>query len=287
MKVFILELRKAFINRWFVIALCVGLVLATISAYGVVFLYMETERMMLEWWGVTNPFLSVSSCYRFFMTSDYTQASTDLFYALLPLLAVLPYGWSLCQEKQSGYLQNIYVRVERTRYLGCKACAAALSGGTVVLAPLLLNCIICACFIPAYTPDVVSVFHTGIYESVMGSQLYYQSPLLFVGLYLILSFLFSGVWSAFVVLIGGFAKDSVRLLAGSFLVLYLLAALEYKFGILFSGSGTEYLSLSPLVWLRGVSFGGYTEIGVAVVWLLVLMLFVVICICCHRKEDML
>ena len=190
MKVLLVEMRKAFGNRWFVLSLCIGLFLALLSATGSILLYQETEKQVVEWWGLVNPLLSASSCFRFFMQSDYIQLGTDLFYALLPLMAVMPYGWSLCQEKKTGYLQNIFVRVSRIRYLGSKAIAAALSGGFVVLFSLILNCVVCSSFIPAYAPDIASVFNTGIYEFIMGSELYYNNPILFACFYLLISFLF-------------------------------------------------------------------------------------------------
>lgn len=287
MKVLLVEVRKAFGNHWFALSLCMSLLLALLSAFGSILLYQETEKQVIEWWGLVNPLLSASSCFRFFMQSDYIQLATDLFYALLPLIAVMPYGWSLCQEKKTGYLQNIFVRVSRIHYLGSKAIAAALSGGFVVLFSLILNCVVCSCFIPAYAPDIASVFNTGIYEFVMGSELYYNSPILFVCFYLLISFFFAAFWAATTVLAGGFVEDSVRLLAGSFLLLYLFGSFEYKIGIFLFGSGTEYLSTSPLVWLRGVAISGYTDIAVVVLWFLVLYIFVCILLAGQSRKDVL
>ncbi len=281
------EMYKAFYNRWFAVALSAGIVLGIISAMGTIVLYLETEKQMVEWWGLTNPLLSASSCFRFFMISDYTQPATDLFYALLPLIAVMPYGWSLCQEKKAGYLRNVFVRVSRVRYLSNKVVAACVSGGLAVILPLILNAILCACFIPAYTPDVSTVFNTGIYEFVMGSELYYKNPILFVFLYLSVSFLFSAFWAGFVVLLGGFTGSSARLMAGSFLLLYLLGSFEAQIGILLFGSGIEYLSVSPLVWLRGVAISGYTDIRATTVWLLILIVSVAILLLHWREKDVL
>lgn len=114
------EIRKAFGNTWFIVATLFGCLLALISATGNIILYHETMRQILEWWGIIAPNLSASSCFRFFITSDYIQPSTDLFYALVPLLAALPYGWSLCSEKRRGYLNNVFVKSKRGRYFFCE-----------------------------------------------------------------------------------------------------------------------------------------------------------------------
>ena len=287
MEVFAVEVQKALVNRWFVLSLCFAALLSMLSAFGAVFLYLETEQRMVEWWGLVSPFLSASTCFRFFMVADYSQAATDLFYALLPLIAVMPYSWSLCQERKTCYLQNALVKTTRNRYLAGKAFAAALSGGLVVFFSLALNCVLCACFIPAYAPDVSSVFQTGIYDSVMGSELYYNDPVAFTALYLFLSFVFSALWAGFVLLLGGLAEDSTRLLAGSFLVLYLFSSFEDKMGILLFGSGTEYISISPLVWLRGVSIQGATEPWVPVLWVGVLVALSLSLLVRYGKEDVL
>lgn len=287
MHVFIVEARKAIFNRWFALAFAAGYFLACASAAGNIAVYAESLNLILEWWGTGDAGLSASSCFRFIMTSDYIQGSTDLFYALLPLLAALPYSWSLCAEKKRGYLNIAFVKATRGRYVGAKTLAAACAGGIAVVGPLLLNIMLCACFIPAYAPDVTTVFNTGIYDSVMGSELYYNAPIFFVTLYVVLTALFAASWAALALLVGGYVSDSVRLIAGMFLCVYLFASLEYQLGVLFVGSATEYLSVSPLTWLRGVSISGNTSIVPAAVWIVVLIASCSILWLRWRKEDAL
>ena len=281
------ELRKAFGNRWFAISLFVGCALALWSAAGSCALYRNTLAEIVEWWGLVAPSLSASSCFRFFMVSDYIQSATDLFYALIPLLAAMPYGWSLCEEKRRGYVHQAFLKCGRVQYVARKALAAAASGAAAVAVPLVLNCVVCICFIPAYSPDVVTVFNTGIYETVMCSELYYNAPFVFVGLYIALTALFSAGWAAFALLMGGLAHDSVRLIAGLFIFLYLFASVEYKLGVLFAGSATDYLSTSPLIWLRGVAISGATDIVVAMLWLIALLSLSIVFVLRWRREDVL
>lgn len=157
----------------------------------------------------------------------------------------------------------------------------------MVVGPLLLNIVLCACFIPAYAPDATTVFYTGVYDSVMASELYYDTPILFVTLYVVLTALFAASWAALTLLVGGYMNDSVRLIAGMFLCVYLFASLEYQLGVLFVGSATEYLSVSPLAWLRGVSIRGNTSIIPALVWLVVSIAVCSILWFRWRKEDAL
>lgn len=287
MQILICELRKAFINMKFLVALVFGCVLALISALGNILVYENTLQEILQWWGLVAPDLSASSCFRFFMTADYIQSTTDLFYALIPLLAAVPYGWSLCKEKKTNYLDNIYVRAKRSRYLAAKALAAASSGFIVVSIPLVLNILVCSSFIPAYPTNVSSVFNTGIYDSLMFANLYYANPVLYTCFYIVLAGVFSAAWATFVLFIGGYMHDSVRLIAGLYVLLYLFSSLDYKLGVFITGSGTEFTVLSPFIWLRGVTISGNTDFLVACIWILCLLAVSVLCALHLRKEDML
>lgn len=91
----------------------------------------------------------------------------------------------------------------------------------------------------------------------------------------------------FALFLGGYAYDSVRLIAGLFVCLYLFGALDYKIGILLTGSGTEYVSLSPLIWLRGVAINGHTDIAAVLVWLSCLTMISIVLALRLRKGDVL
>lgn len=287
MSALFIEMRKAFINRWFLIAIIAGTVTALASAMGSIMLYGTSLDYIQEWWGLVDPALSNVSCFRFFMTSDYIQAATDFFYALLPLFAMVPYSWSLCKERGKNYVQGAFLQCGRSHYMAAKALAAAASGGIVVAVSLSLNCLACACFIPAYTPSVVTVFNTGVYETVMGSELFYNAPALFVVFYVVLSILFSSCWAALVQLLGWFAKSSVRLISGMFLLLYLFTGLEHKIAVLAIGDANNYISASPLIWLRGVAVSGGTDFAVAASWLVGLLLLSCLLVLSSRKDDVL
>lgn len=282
-----IELQKAFGNTKFLIALAFGCLLALISAVGNIAVYQNTLDQIIEWWDVVALDLSASSCFRFFMTSDYIQPTTDLFYALIPLLAAMPYGWSLCEEKNKGYLQNVYIRSKRKQYLAAKAFAAASSGFVVIAIPLVLNLLLCACFIPAYPTDISSVFTTGIYDSLMLVELYYSAPIAYVCFLVVLTGVFGAAWALLVLVIGGYAHDSVRLIAGLFVLLYMFGALDYKLGVFIAGSGTEFTILSPLIWLRGVVITGQTSLMVAGAWVCALLIISLLFASHFRKEDVL
>lgn len=286
MNAFCVELRKALINPWFTTALAVGCTLAITSIAGNIALYDETLSYVLPTVSFSDPETSSMSLFRFLLFTDFIQPSTDLFYALLPLLAVLPYSWSLAQEQRRGYLQNVCQRTTRARCFTCKASAAFVAGALVVAVPLLINLLIGLCFIPTYTTSIATVIYTGIYDTNLWSSLYYLNPPAYCTLFIVLNAGFSGLWAAFVLLIGLFFADSTRLLAGSFIALYLYQAFEYQIAVTFTGSALGYLSFSPLSFLRGVAVSGNTNEWSFIPWFAVLAIISALIIV-RGKEDLL
>lgn len=286
MKAFRIELRKALINPWFAIALAVGCILATASIVGSIELYSETLSYIMPTVTFSDPETSSMSLFRFLLFTDFIQPSTDLFYALLPLLAVLPYSWSLAQEQRRGYLLNVCQRITRVRYFAIKAGAAFVAGTLVIATPLLINLLIGLCFIPAYATSIATVIYTGIYDTNVWSSLYYLNPPAYCALFIVLNAGFSGLWAAFVLLIGLLFTDSTRLLAGSFIALYLYQTFEYQIAVAFTGSALGYLSFSPLSFLRGVAVSGNTSEWSFIPWLTALAIISALIIA-RGKEDLL
>lgn len=287
MNVWTVELRKSFGSKWFVIALCAGCLLAIVSALGAILMSARSLDEALALSDSKNPFLSIMTLFRFVMVCDYTQPTTDLFYALLPFLAAVPYGWSLANERQRGYVQNAYARTMRCRYVGAKTLAAFATGFAVVGIPVALNIVVCACFIPAFPTDVAGMIYTGITDAVMWSSAYYTDPVRYVASYVLLDAVFAGLWSAFVLLLGGVVMDAARLLAGSFLIPYLFDAFEGKASAALLGLGAEYASLSPLTFCRGVATGSTTDTPVVAAWLGALTVVCVALIVYSSRRDVL
>lgn len=114
-----------------------------------------------------------------------------LYFLLLPLLAVLPHSISFFQDRESGYIRQVYMRTERIRYLAAKSAAAFLAGGFAVTAPLLLNFMICAMFLPAL--PLQGLCGTFINTSVLWYQIFSAYPAVYVLIFLAVDFIFAGL----------------------------------------------------------------------------------------------
>ncbi len=144
---------------------------------------------------LTNPTLPLYSFYNSWVGGDELSLASTLYYVLLPIGAALPFAWSFCIERNSGYLKNVYTRVDKQIYLCSKTVAAFLSGAAAVFISLMVNLLLVAARIPFITPFAGYTFYNHIQFGELWSDLYFANPSCFVLLYVLLTILYGGLFS--------------------------------------------------------------------------------------------
>lgn len=235
---------------------------------------------------VSNPELSTYSLFTYLLFTRSDQPTTEIFYILFPLAAMLPYSWSLGREKKSGYLQNVYTRTNRLKYLLFKALATFSVSFTAVAIPLLANIIATACVIPAFATDISSVIYTGMDEGRLWSSVFYNVPLIYCFLMVLLSSCFAGLWGTVVQFLGAFVFNPERMITASFIFLYCIQAFEPKLTSIPSGSSIGNLSHSPLDFLRGVSGeASLTNEASFIPWIIGLLVLCIVFALVQKNRD--
>jgi len=276
------EIKKAFLNRWFLVALIIGCTLVAISASRNYQVGFRSSDMMLQYMETKWLDASSISSYKYWVVVDFIQPLTGLFFQLLPLLAVIPFSWSYLEERRSGYVGSIITRTSRTHYFIAKYSAVFLSGALVITIPILLNFLICACLMPMRTPDVFAVIYFGIWEESLWSEVFYTRPMLYVALFTLLNFSFSGIWAASVFSLSALIKNRVALVVLPYLALVYIEFISkaYFFDLI-------QIELTPSGFLRGGGAGfpgnGYY---IAVLSIVLLILSIAGTIACHRRDAL-
>ena len=251
-----IELRKAFGNKLFLLTLAVGIVIASISAYQNIQLYLDAVAHNAYRKEVLpdilfNPMYPAFSPYTYWIGGDYQYPMTSLFYLLLPLMASLAFGWSFFMEKKSGYIKNIVTRTKKTHYFLAKYIAVFLSGGAVIAIPLVINFLTVACFIPAYQPDIYySIYYSMGYHFL--SELFYSSPLVYVIYVMALDFVFSGLIATASMALTFFVRNRFAVVLLPFL---LLLGIQYIKDTLYK---IFQVIISPIDFLKAYSSGPVT-----------------------------
>lgn len=194
-----LELRKAVRTKGFLAAIGIGLVISILQSY----------------WFYNNVFINNNENFEYLMSLSPTDSHyfdlwfetaflegwlgcetyspyNNLFYLVMPLLAVLPFGHSLYMEWNKGYSSQILIRSNKKMYFTAKFLAVFLSGGLAVAIPLIFNLITTVCYLPIIAGDPVSM-QTAVSNIGLWPNLYYNYPLLYAFAYIALDFICGGL----------------------------------------------------------------------------------------------
>lgn len=146
------------------------------------------------------------SLYVNWIGGTYSNIFPVLYYWLLPIIAVLPYGESFYHDWKNGYIKNILLRTNRKKYLLGKYVSIFLTAGIAVTLPLIIDFILTAAVLPALLPDVTTALFPIFYQS-MWSNLFYTHPLIYTMLYLGIDFIFAGLMAELIFCVTNLAEN--------------------------------------------------------------------------------
>jgi hypothetical protein len=175
---------------------------------------------------------NISLLYRFLGCDNFTVFGT-LFYLELPILAALPYGDSLHNERKNGYQIHVIARVGKKRYLAAKFITAFLSGVIVIGASLVFDLMLCAMICPLSSVHILS-FEMPMYQGDFCVNLFYNYSILFLIVAVLMSSIWGGVCAVLAMAAEMFIQNAVIIILFPLILLYLVSFVtEYLHGILF------------------------------------------------------
>lgn len=188
MNILKVEIRRAFTNRKFIIALMIGIGISmvhiTLNIPDVI-----DKINMAKIYPKEN--IYVTSSYAVWIGGNTYTAEVYLYYLILPILATLPFGSSFFDDKKSGVTKNIILKSGKGNYFVAKYVATFLSGGFVVVFPLLLNLLVTMMFVPTILPEATAGIFS-ISGMTMCAELFYDKPLLYIMMYFVIDFIAAG-----------------------------------------------------------------------------------------------
>ena len=184
------EIKRAFNTIGMKLALLVGCALSIWHVITVIMPISEGQNYELSANAIDDLYVPIS-LFSTWMGNELFPIQSYIFYLILPLLAVLPFGSSFFEDIKSGYIINVCTRVEKKIYFKAKYLAVFLSGGVAVVAPLLLNLVLSSMFMPAFIPDNGTV--GTISPTTMAYEVFFTRPLIYVLMLIVIDFIFAGV----------------------------------------------------------------------------------------------
>ena len=245
-----IEMEKALKNKMFLITLVVGMILTflaglyQISAYE----YVVKQELPIG----SNPMVEAYSLYNKWIGGEMQSFGAICFFYLFPFLAALPYGWICLTERKTGYNRYLMIRGGKKEYYLCKYIAVFLTGGLVILIPLVFNFLMVAMFVPAVQPDAHYTIYYAVDYGTMWSSLFYHAPLLYDILYILLDFLFAGLFACMSMACALILKNKIAVMI---LPYFIILALHYARTFCYY---RIYQEISPLNYLAASSVENVT-----------------------------
>lgn len=215
-----LELRRAFVNRSFVVAVLVGcaVVMSRVVAWVI--------PTGLSWADQWREYGAPKGAYPFSLYNSWIGGQgyliqNTLYFVLIPLMACLPYAASFYSDRATGYTKNILTRIDRRSYYYAKCLSIFLVAGSAVILPLLFDIVATALFFPALIPEVTAGTFT-IVQASMWSGLFYSYPSLYILCYLVLIALWTGLIALLAVPLSYIVSNRVIVALGPFVLLWLV-----------------------------------------------------------------
>lgn len=182
------ELRRAFFSKRFIFSLIIGLSLCV--AYFIEYnLKYMIDMSLID---PDNNFGIIPNPFKLWIGGELLSWQSFCFFMILPVLASLPFADSFYTDVSTGTIKNILIRCKRQYYLIAKLIAVFLSAGVAVVLPLLVSFGLACATLPAHIP-ILSTCLYPIGPKSMWIEMYYSNPFLYVFLYLIIIFVFSGL----------------------------------------------------------------------------------------------
>lgn len=140
------------------------------------------------------PILYPSTAADSWIAGNSMNMESFLYFLVIPILAVLPFGTSYFSDQSSGFIKGLYMRTPRKDYLTAKYTAVFLSGGLAVVLPLLLNLLCALILLPNLTPQSV-LSRNGICAAHLFYRIYFSHPMVYTMIFLALDFVMGGIWA--------------------------------------------------------------------------------------------
>lgn len=251
-----LEFERAFRSRGMTLSLIIGYSIAVI--HFIKYVLPKSQNILRFFDGMHYSYLA--SVFNTWLGIDVISPWLNIYMTIFPILAVLPYGASWFEDKR-GYVRSIVIRTDRTKFLLAKYFAVFVSGGIVVILPMLLNLMLTASVLPSLLPSLNGLFPVS--GGGMFAGIFYTRPYLYIGIYLIMYFVYGGVFASLALAAAIFINNRYFVLLVPFMCYYGTGMLT----VFINNPVLKELSLIRVLNMTQYrSISEYTFFGEAVVW---------------------
>lgn len=193
------------------------------------------------------------SVYNIWFGADAQHPFRITYLTIFPLLSTLPYGITYHKDRKKGYINQMYTRMGRGKYLVSRYIATFVSGGLAVLIPMVIAFILAADVLPLLKPVNNRLFIMSG-SSLLGN-IYYTKPLMYMAVYAFIYFIYGGVFASIALAVGDIFDYSFFVLIMPFAVYYVLGYISQYIYFRTTGSFDPRIILG-IIQSRRITAGG-------------------------------
>ena len=276
------ELRKMLRGQTLLWAALIGMAISLVNVVENYFLtqwFYEAQEMSYA------PGYATLSIFHNWIDGSQMTVDETIFFTVFPLLAAMPFSWSLWNEKHGGYTNQILIRCSKKTYLLAKYIAVFLSGGISVVTAMIFNFMANAWILPLCNTLPIL---TGGGDGLFLSRLLFTYPKIYVVLCLITCFFWAGTLACLGLAASLFIRSAIMSVLFPF-VLFLGSSFLIE-GMASSYSEVEFLGrfeTSPMQLLHAMTLNSNPA---WYVWTILLTLLVIISVVYYlrgMRDEML
>ncbi|WP_369902178.1 hypothetical protein [Bacillus manliponensis] len=195
------EFKRAFSSTSFFISLLLGIAIFLAHFFNHVLPWLNGDFTPFNKW----------------IGMDTFSFQLQLLLLICPIIVALPFSDSYFTDKKSGFLKAIYVRTSKINYIITKLFVNFIIGGLVYVVPFLLSLWAVVLLFPSVKPDPM----TGtaiLFDGQMWADIYYSEPYAYILRYLVIIFLYGGLFATIGLAISVFCKNRFVVLVAPFLL---------------------------------------------------------------------
>lgn len=262
-KYFEMEWKRAFYNKWFLIAILISLSISIWHFYEMV-------------WKIKN-YIDVGlyphSVFGKWIGGENYSIQGMLFFIIMPLLCALPYGRTFFDDKKTDYINNIVKKEEMSYYIFAKISVSILCGSLLSGIPLVFDFLLTGSVLPAVSPQSgLGIF--SISEGMLFANMFYKNPYTYVVIFILIDVIFYGLINTISLAAADFVEKGIWAVTMPFWVnLFILSVVRL----------INAEKFAPVIFLRP-SQPIYADIKIIIIEFAILCLMNVVFFFKHKKD---
>ncbi len=218
---FKVEIWKATHNTYFIVSLLVGVILVLCNVLATYANVSDLTNRSIACQNAGLPVYRFTGCSLFiwWIAHNGINFGSVYFFQIWPIVASLPFSWSLATEGHSGAIVQFLTRTNRRRWYISKYLAVFFSGGIAMASPLLLDLLINALICPAEPLMFANALTTVTNRSFL-SNLFFSHPWIHALLWCGMDYLFGGAAAVLTFFLGTRIRKSIAAILFPFSIMY-------------------------------------------------------------------